>query len=520
MPFVIGRYVLFDQIASGGMASVHLGRLVGSRGFTRTVAIKRMHAMFANEPDFVKMVLDEARLASRIRHPNVVPTLDVVAEGSEVCLVMEYVHALSLAQILHAYGRRKRVPPRLASAIVCGLLHGLHAAHEATDEAGEALGIVHRDVSPHNVLVGGDGIPRVLDFGIAKASGQLHTTREGVIKGKIAYMASEQLDGAPVDARTDVYSAAVVLWECVMGRRLFEAEHEAALLRPVLAGPDPSKLKIGLGAKVDAWVAACLSPQPRDRPASARAAALELERTIGVATATELGAWVEGVVGRELARRQELVQAVELRSMTEPDAPRPPASPSISDVTEIDPLPRGAIDRPDETKPTAVWQQPDTAASVSVARESLGRPARSDSKVIRMGAAVAGLAAVLGLVGWCAAGKAGHVASDRPVMSSVPPTTSSVSPAASSAMPAAPTESLVEPVEAVPAEIPPESESSPEAPPASTAPARRPRRRPRPQPPVEQQPQSQPPSCDPPWFVDSSGIRRIRPGCGASRAQP
>jgi serine/threonine-protein kinase len=518
MPLVIGRYVLFDQIASGGMASVHLGRLIGSGGFARTVAIKRMHARFASEPDFLTMVLDEGRLASRIRHPNVVPTLDVVAEHDEVCLVMEYVHALSLAEILRAYGRGERVPPRLASAIVCGLLHGLHAAHEATDEAGTPLGIVHRDVSPHNVLVGGDGVPRVLDFGIAKASGRLHTTREGVIKGKIAYMASEQLDSAPVDARTDVYSAAVVLWECLMGRRLFEAEHEAALLKPVLAGPDRSKLKTGLGAKVDAWVVACLSPKPSERPVSARAAALELERCIGVATATELGSWIERVVGDKLAKRQELVREVELRSVSDTDAPRRPEQrrEPTSDVTEVDPLPRGAVARPDATKPTSVWQQ-DTAASVSIARVSLAKPARAGSRTMRVAMVAAGLAATLGLVGWWAAGSTRRGATEALATSSAP-ATSGVQPAAllgPSASSALAEEPPAAPVDPVAAESTMESESTPEPPPAATAPARRPRRpRPHPQPTVEA------PACDPPWFVDSSGIRRIRPGCGASRTQP
>jgi serine/threonine-protein kinase len=512
MALVIGRYVLFDQIASGGMATVHLGRLIGSGGFARTVAIKRMHPMFLEEPDFVKMVLDEARLASRIRHPNVVPTLDVVAEGREVCLVMEYVHALSLAQILRAYGRGKRVPPRLASAIVCGLLHGLHAAHEATDETGAPLGIVHRDVSPHNVLVGSDGIPRVLDFGIAKASGQLHTTREGVIKGKIAYMAAEHLDGAPVDARSDVYSAAVLLWECLMGRRLFEAPNEAALLKPVLAGPDPSTLATGLGARVDAFVTSCLSRSLNERPSSARAAALQLERCLGVATATELGAWIDGVVGEKLAKRQELVRDVELRSVTDTDALRPSAS-VPSDTMEDDPVPRDAVARADATKPTAVWQQQDTAASVSIARESRARASHAEGRAVRVAIGTAALLAALGLVGWCAASRpAERAATEAPP---APSTSGEDQPTAFAA--AAPAESTHA--------FEPEPEPQPQAtysalvPPTTPivagAPARRPSKL-RAHPPAG----VEGPSCSPPWFVDSSGIRRVRPGCGASRAQP
>src|SRR5262245_51026591 len=170
---VIGRYALHGELASGGMATVHLGRLLGPVGFSRTVAIKRLHAQYAQDPEFVSMFLDEARLAARIRHPNVVPTLDVVATSGELFLVMEYVPGESLSRLARAArDRMERMPPRIVSAIMSGVLHGLHAAHEAKSERGEPLGIVHRDVSPQNVLVGTDGVARVLDFGVAKAAGR------------------------------------------------------------------------------------------------------------------------------------------------------------------------------------------------------------------------------------------------------------------------------------------------------------------------------------------------------------
>ena len=181
----MGRYAIYDAIASGGMARVHLGRLLGPAGFGRTVAIKRLHAQFAENPDFVTMFLDEARLASRVRHPNVVPTLDVVAAEGELLLVMEYVHGEPLSRLLRTLSpRRERIPLRTTCAIVSSLLHGLHAAHEAKNEAGQDLGLVHRDVSPQNVLVGLDGVVRVADFGVAKAVVKAHTTREGELKGK------------------------------------------------------------------------------------------------------------------------------------------------------------------------------------------------------------------------------------------------------------------------------------------------------------------------------------------------
>ena len=171
--------MLCDEIAAGGMATVHFGRLLGPVGFSRTVAIKRLHPQLARDPDFVAMFVDEARLAARIRHPNVVPTLDVVATEGELFLVMDYVPGESLSRLLRASRASGLVPPRIASAIFCGALHGLHAAHEATDERGTPLGIVHRDVSPQNILIGSDGVPRVLDFGVAMAAGRAQATGPG-----------------------------------------------------------------------------------------------------------------------------------------------------------------------------------------------------------------------------------------------------------------------------------------------------------------------------------------------------
>ena len=224
----VGDYELYDCIASGGMASVHWGRLRGAAGFSRVVAIKKLHGQFARDPEMVAMFLDEARLASRVRHPHVVSVLDVVEDQGEVLLVMEYVPGETLS-------RESRAPPTLvvatspaiASAILHGVLEGLHAAHEALDKRGQPLMLVHRDVSPQNILVGTDGMAHLLDFGIAKASGRAQVTRDGSIKGKLAYMAPEQLQSQPVSRATDIYGASVVLWELLTGKRLFDAASDA-----------------------------------------------------------------------------------------------------------------------------------------------------------------------------------------------------------------------------------------------------------------------------------------------------
>ena len=283
--------MLFGEIASGGMATVHLGRLSGPAGFARTVAVKRLHPQYAKDPDFRSMFLDEARLAARIRHPNVVPTLDIVETDGEIFLVMEYVQGASLSRLLRAALGNQALPdPWLIATIVSGVLHGLHAAHEACSEAGEPLEIVHRDVSPQNVLVGVDGTPRLLDFGVAKAVGRLQSTREGQVKGKFACMAPEQIYGRGVTRCADVYAAGVVAWEALTGQRLFKADNDGALVHAVLHDPvpPPSEIAPDLPKELDGIVMRALSRDPLMRYPTARDMALELERHGGVAPASEV----------------------------------------------------------------------------------------------------------------------------------------------------------------------------------------------------------------------------------------
>src|SRR3954469_674037 len=190
----IGRYRVYSELASGGMATVHLGCMLGPAGFSKLVAIKCLHARFALEAEFVAMFLDEARLTSSIHHPNVVASLDVVTEQGELLVVMEYIHGESLAALLRTSRQARELPPiPVVTRVVCDALEGLHAAHVAS-LAGRCLNIVHRDVSPQNIMVGADGNSRVLDFGIAqaairsRATATVTATATGTIKGKIAYM--------------------------------------------------------------------------------------------------------------------------------------------------------------------------------------------------------------------------------------------------------------------------------------------------------------------------------------------
>jgi serine/threonine-protein kinase len=331
------------------MASVYLGRLLGRVGFRRTVAVKRLHAHLALDPDFRAMFLDEARLAARIRHPNVVPTLDIVSTNDELFLVMEYIDGESLSALVRRLGQQNlRIPLPIISAIVCDTLAGLHAAHEAKGDHGEPLSIVHRDVSPQNVLVGADGVSRVLDFGVAKAIGNSVQTRDGQIKGKLAYMSPEQIRDGPLTRSADIYAAGVVLWEMTMGRRLWAAESEAALVAKMVSGDAPPAYTGPAGGsyQLDEVIMRGLARDPQERFATARDMARALERVMPPATHQTVADWFAEVAAEGVAKRRDVLSRIESMSsriivssqppLADPNMdPPPPAGPQ-----DIVPTPR------------------------------------------------------------------------------------------------------------------------------------------------------------------------------------
>ncbi len=236
----VGRYVLHRQIARGGMATIHIARLMGDEGFSRIVAAKRLLPEFAEDSEFVAMFLDEARIASKCHHKNLVPVLDVVTTQDEVLLVQELVHGAPLHHLLNQVRQhQERVPVPIAVAIASQVLGGLHAVHEMSDEMGAKLDVVHRDVSPQNVMIATDGTARLLDFGVAKASMAAHTTREGTYKGKLAYSAPEQLHGKAT-RQSDIYSLSVLLWELIVGHRMHGQQSEAELVSAIMTGALPT----------------------------------------------------------------------------------------------------------------------------------------------------------------------------------------------------------------------------------------------------------------------------------------
>ena len=353
-PLLVDRYAIYDAIASGGMATVHLGRLIGTAGFLRTVAIKRLHSHFAHDPDFTAMFLDEARLASRIQHPNVVSTLDVVMNDDELLLVMEYVRGESLSRLIRrARDRGVPLPPRVVVAIMSGALHGLHAAHEAVDEKGALLGLVHRDMSPQNVLVGTDGVARVLDFGVAKAAGRVHTTRDGDIKGKVLYMPPEQLSAQALTRTADVYAAGVVLFEALTCVRMFAGENEGAALTKIIHNEIqlPSMIDPKLG-RFDRIVRRATMADAKRRYPTGIAMAAELEECCGPpASNAEVSACIQDLVGELLDERARIVAEIE-RSSTRS---KPPLA-----------MPSGSVNLPERDKESsAVEAAPPTSGVIA-----------------------------------------------------------------------------------------------------------------------------------------------------------
>jgi serine/threonine protein kinase len=307
-----GRYLLLYRFASGGMANVYVGRLRGAEGFEKLVAVKVIHEHLTDNEQFVKMFIDEARLASRISHPNVAQTLELGRVHETYYIAMEYVDGESLNALL----RRTGPPLAVAARIVADAAAGLHAAHELRDREGQPLGVVHRDVSPHNILVSYDGAAKVVDFGVARARGSLHTTT-AEIKGKFGYMAPEQLIAPKtVDRRTDVFALGVVLYEATTRRRLIKAGNEAAQISMIMACKFPPPSVHGpYPVELEQVVARALAKDPARRFQTARELQEALERFIvsqgGPVLQTAVGEMMQQLFFDRIAEKREVLERCE-----------------------------------------------------------------------------------------------------------------------------------------------------------------------------------------------------------------
>jgi serine/threonine-protein kinase len=267
----LGKYRLIAELGQGGMAEVFLAVVRGPAGFNKLVVIKQIRPQLADDPEFLGMFLDEARLAARLSHPNVVQTNEVGQEGNRYFIAMEYLDGQPLNRLAYRLQKGDGFSLSMHVKVLIDTLGGLHHAHELVDYDGSPLGVVHRDVTPHNVFVTYEGHVKVVDFGIAKALNSSIETRTGVLKGKISYMAPEQARGHRVDRRADIFAVGVMLWEAAVGRRLWKGVPDVAILQLLGAGeiPAPRSIRPEVPEKLEAIILKALSQRPDDRYATA-----------------------------------------------------------------------------------------------------------------------------------------------------------------------------------------------------------------------------------------------------------
>ena len=363
IPERLGKHRIVGKLATGGMASVYLARLVGPAGFENVVVIKRMLPHLAEDARFREMFADEARTVAKIRHPNVVRTFELVEGTEDLYLVMEYLEGETLQRLSHTLASLgKHLSLGLACFIIAESAAGLHAAHELEDENGTPLGIVHRDVSPHNLFLTFDGGVKVIDFGIAKSVDRTGSTTTGELKGKFAYMAPEQIAARPVDRTTDIFALGITLWELLTRKRLFQRDNQMATLRAVTdeACPPPSTLNPEVAPSLDAICARCLAKDPHERYATMadlrRDLMIELRRLDEADPPGELGRLMQSLFEKSIALRKAM-----LRDSRAGEEPRLDASP-IDVTIDEGPTQAGAssqIRRTDPTLPVVTSRGPE-----------------------------------------------------------------------------------------------------------------------------------------------------------------
>ena len=344
----LGRYELVLRVAAGGMGEVWAARLRGKRGFRKLFAVKMLLPELSHDPKFERMFLAEAELASRIVHPNVVPVVDLGEADDALYQVMEWVTGVSLFSLMRAVHRaRRKVPLAVTARMIAQLCAGLHAAHELRAPDGTSLGLVHRDVSPQNVMITTGGVARVLDFGVAHVAGRgAAVTAAGEVKGKVPYVAPEHALGLPTDRRGDVFAVGVILHELLSGEHPFLADDDRVTLARIASADPAPPLGPPVPDELSKLVAEALAKSPDERIESAAALARRLEKLVPSASLQssdqEVARFVRELTGAELARRAgELREAIALldgSSLETPDGgsePRAvdPRSPSAPQAT-------------------------------------------------------------------------------------------------------------------------------------------------------------------------------------------
>lgn len=368
---------MVDEIGVGGMASVHLARMDGPGGFQKWVAIKRIHPHLVEDDQFVDMFLDEARIAAGINHANVAQVFDLGKDDNTYWIAMEYLHGEPLREVMRqAEERRMNITPELAARICADAAEGLHAAHELRGKNGQLLGLVHRDVTPHNLFVTYDGYTKVVDFGIAKVADRLASTRAGTLKGKLAYMSPEQVRGADVDRTTDVFALGVVLWELTTNQRLFRMDTDLDTLEKVQACivPPPSSIIRGYPPGLEQVVLKALAKNKKDRYATAREFSRALQGFLmqrgSFVGPEEVAQFVRGIFNDRIAKRDaHLTWAAEVTSNIDIDKLR--AQQGGGDVLEV-------LDDDDKKGRNATSKAPSQSHSQPIARGASGLPAPNE----------------------------------------------------------------------------------------------------------------------------------------------
>jgi serine/threonine-protein kinase len=360
----LGNYEPLLELASGGMGTVYVARQIGAAGFERLVVMKRVHRHHLGNTEFLTMLRDEAHLASLVKHPNVVPVIDVVEADGELALVMEYIESTALSSLVkmaRADGDRIRLP--ILARILADALAGLHAAHEAVDMRGQPLAIIHRDVSPQNIIVGVDGTSRLIDFGVAKATHRLTQTRSDSLKGKLGYMAPEQIQGLEIDRRVDLFAMGVALHEAVTGRRLFHGDNDFDTMRRILEMPipRPSNLANGISRELDGVILKSLAREPSERFQTAAEFLEALEVVMAPAPTREVAAYVKTRCGPRMSERR-----VKLRSLLEGQA-SPMTLPPVAPI---------------ESGPATQHTQGSLASTVAPSRRSGMPEPMTDSRIV------------------------------------------------------------------------------------------------------------------------------------------
>jgi serine/threonine protein kinase len=310
LPF--GKFQLLKKLAAGGMGQVFLARADGAQGFEKMLVIKRILPHLVEDEEFIQMFFDEARVTARLNHPNIVQIFELGEVGGSHYLAMEYVAGEDLRRMeREALSRGKPLPLGAACRIVSDAAAGLDYAHNARDAQGQPLGIIHRDVSPQNILVGFDGGVKLIDFGVARAAGRASQTATGILKGKYAYMSPEQVDGQDIDHRSDIFALGVVFWEVLTGKRLFKGDSDVQTMRLVreCSVPPPSRINGAVPGALDPLVAVALAKEPARRYPDAAAFRMAIEDFVVAqhlaASSAHLVAFLKHLYGPRIARESQ-----------------------------------------------------------------------------------------------------------------------------------------------------------------------------------------------------------------------